>query len=178
MKDEFVRRVGRLQAATRSVVKGASQIEVVDTPLWDGRVRLERGSDGAVDILDDSGGSGIRGKRYPASSERPSGYPADLPFLPNRPSSLILLPGKRRRILSWSAVEGPSEAVAALDSAVLDVGWQRRSHRRWLFGLIRAGSEHERGAQLLRVSAYRFPGRGTKLRAVVEDSSVGVFDAA
>jgi len=64
---------------------------------------------------------------YSGASERPAGWPAEVPFLPDVGGSLTLFdrPGRGFSV-QWFRVPDPSVAVQRILSECLATGWQRR----------------------------------------------------
>jgi hypothetical protein len=70
---------------------------------------------------------GFTSTLYTATPERPSGWPADIPFLPGIPGSLTLFdrPGRGFSV-QWWKVPDPSAAAQLVISECLAAGWRRR----------------------------------------------------
>jgi hypothetical protein len=60
---------------------------------------------------------------WPAAEQRPPGYPAALPFVPNAPVSIEETGGEI--VMKWLAVARPADVVQHLIGACATSGWRR-----------------------------------------------------
>jgi len=69
------------------------------------------------------GGGFSESTLWEAAPTRPYNYPANLPFLPDLPVSVTVVPSQEGVSMRWSGVENPQSVVAQLVAASTENGW-------------------------------------------------------
>jgi hypothetical protein len=117
----------QLQEKMREAVQKGGPGAVLDVLSGMG-VAIEREPEAGVGLRMRSGAGtadGFTTTMYAAASERPAGWPADIPFLPDVGGSLTLFeqPG-RGFSLQWWKVPDPAAAARLLVDQCLAAGWR------------------------------------------------------
>jgi hypothetical protein len=113
----------RMQEAALRFRSGESDFEEILTP--NGPAHLIRDPANPLGFRIDfvAGGSrhSVSIQEYPPSPGRPHGYPAPLPFLPDRRTTVNTLD----QAVTWHDVDDAEPAVAAVAAQCLEDGWAR-----------------------------------------------------
>jgi hypothetical protein len=112
----------RMQEAALRFRSGESDFEEIMTP--NGPAHLVRDPTNPLGFRIDFVGGGARHsvsvQEYPASAGRPHGYPAPLPFLPNRRATVNTLD----QAVTWHDVDDVELAAAHIASQCIADGWE------------------------------------------------------
>jgi hypothetical protein len=106
----------------RAMESGAQRSTV---QFADGELVLERTSDGGLTVS--APGQPSASRFFMGAPERPAGYPADLPFVPDEPV-MVSIPRENASSLTWFAPRDPDQVFAQLEQQTVADGWQL-SHR-------------------------------------------------
>jgi hypothetical protein len=114
-----------MREITRAMESGAQRSTV---RFADNELVLEREPDGGLTM--GMPGQAVTGRFYAAAADRPNGYPADLPFVPNEPVmvSVISILREDASSLTWFAPRDPVDVFAQLEQQTVADGWAL-SHR-------------------------------------------------
>jgi hypothetical protein len=87
----------------------------------DSELVLERASDGGLTV--NAPGQPSASRFFPGAAERPAGYPADLPFVPDEPVMVSLI-REDASSLNWFAPQDANALFAQLDRQCVEDAWE------------------------------------------------------
>lgn len=117
----------RVKAASERVRSGESDLEELTLP--DGEtMRLIRDPEvpGAYVVESSQANQTLRAVTFEPSSERPQGYPEDLPFLPGCPCSVTTISNTDARSVTWFGPPEPALALESLGAQLVGDGWVKQ----------------------------------------------------
>jgi hypothetical protein len=126
MPEEWKEFQEEVKAASERVRSGESDLEELTLP--DGEtMRLIRDPEvpGAYVVESSQAEQTLRAVTFEPASERPTGYPDDLPFLPNCPCSVTTISGADARSVTWFGPPEPTLALESLGAQLVGEGWMK-----------------------------------------------------
>lgn len=169
--------LGAMDAARARLHEAGTSTVEVPSPFG-GSASISSESDGEVRVSFSGLPSAVSRTYDRATRTRPTDYPQDLPFIEGATVSVVEIPPKGLRVVSWARLTRAGDLAREVASQMKEEGWVASPSRARLLGFLGSETEFRKGNAVRCLTLHDFPGRRPGLRLTERIGGSGAPESA